>query len=182
MRAASIIPLTVFLLACQPDDAAQRARVLDSPAARRLVGAWAVSFEVDTNMATAPQVRSSRPQVQGMLVFAPDHTGPSSTPELEGITHEGAYDLDFRPFGFTTRTAESPAVLVARIVSASELSRVHDVSDSLYVVLSPGTERFSVRMSGTLARDSGWGVWSAYAFSAGGGAGRFVMRRHVENP
>jgi hypothetical protein len=182
MRAASIVPLTLLLLACQTDDGAQRTRVLDSPAARRLVGAWAVSFEVDTNMATPPQARLSRPPVEGMLVLAPDHTGPSSTPELDGITHEGAYDVDFRPFGFTTRTAGAPAVVVARIVPATELSLVHSATDSLYVVLSPGTDRFAVRMSGTLTGDSASGVWSAYAFSAGGGAGRFVMRRHVGEP
>jgi hypothetical protein len=34
--------------------------------------------------------------------------------ELRGITHEGSYDLDFQPFGWTTREADAPAVPVAR--------------------------------------------------------------------
>lgn len=45
------------------------------------------------------------PAVTGTLVFAEDHYGRIASAELPNPTHDGVYDIDFQPFGFTTRDA-----------------------------------------------------------------------------
>jgi hypothetical protein len=171
--------VVVMLGACADADAGQRARLLDSPVARRLVGTWDVTFTNDPHAAVS--LASTATSVQGTMAFTTDHHGPASVDELSDITHEGSYDLDFTPFGWTTRSSDAPAVAIARVSTGSALAPAQtEVRDSLFVVLSPGTERFAVRMAGVFAGDSASGVWNARAYSAGGGAGRFVMRRHAE--
>lgn len=165
--------------ACGRSDTAQRARLLDTPAVRRLVGTWEVSLFADFRDTLRMRAPDS---VTGMLAFTADHFGPPDAAELQGITHEGTYDLDFQPFGWSMRGADGPPVAVARVVSAAGSSVSDRAPDSIYVVLSPGTARFAVRMSGALVGDSAAGVWSARSFSAGGGAGRFVMRRRAATP
>jgi hypothetical protein len=167
------------LSACERNDDGERDHVLQSPAVQRLVGAWDVSFTSDphASLRAPPTTRV----LSGTLAFTVDRYGPSETAELSGITNEGTYDIDFEPFGWTTRAADAPAVAVARV--AARLRPVDDlVSDSLVVVLSPGSERLAVVMSGTFSGDSAAGLWSAYGYRAGGGTGRFVMRRHATSP
>lgn len=182
MRGSWLLALAVIGLgACSTHDTAKRERLLDTPAARRLVGTWNVSFEMNAH-AAPPDAPAARVRVTGVIAFAPDHHGLTATTELNGITHEGAYDLDFRPFGWSTREADAPAVAVARVVSTAGASPSDTGRDSLYIVLSPGTQRFAVRMSGMLATDGATGIWSARSFSAGGGTGRFVMQRRAPAP
>lgn len=176
-RLASI--LLILLASCRSDDADDRARLLASHAAERLNGTWSVTFQADAN-SIAPR-REHLGAVTGVIAFVPDRHGPRAAPGLGGLTHEGAYDVDFTPFGFSTRGPDGAAVAVARVVSAPN-AEAESLPDSLYVVLSPETDRFPVRMSGAFAGDSAWGVWSASAFSAGGGSGRFVMRHHAGAP
>ena len=166
--------MVAAVLGCTPDDTAVRSRVLDAAAAHRLVGTWDVAFLLDPAQAIATSARAATP-VAGTLVFAEDHYGRIAAAELSGPTHDGVYDVDFQPFGFSTREQGAVPVVVARVTPAG-------AGDSLYVVLSPGTPRFAVRMTGTLAGDSAAGVWSAAAFSAGGGSGRFAMRRRRNTP
>ena len=157
-------------------DTTARAQRVDSPAARRLAGTWDATFTNDPRASIT--LAGATSAVTGTLAFTTDHHGPRSIDGLSGVTHEGSYDLDFQPFGWTTRPDDAPAIAVARVMPAQP---VHDrTPDSLVVVLSPGTERFAVRMEGAFSADSAWGRWSARAYSAGGGAGTFVMRRHRE--
>ena len=114
----------------------------------------------------------------GTLAFTVDRYGRTETAELSGITNEGTYDIDFQPFGWTTRAADAPAVAVARVYTILRLAG-DGGSDWLVVVLSPGSQRLAVVMSGTFSGDSASGTWSAYGYRAGGGTGRFVMRRHA---
>ena len=111
----------------------------------------------------------------GTLVFAADRYGRIAAAELADPTNDGAYDLDFRPFGFSSRARSEVPTVVARAAATR-------VGDSIYVVLSPGTTRFAVRMAGLLAADSAAGSWTATAFSPGGGTGRFTMRRQHDAP
>ena len=173
-RGAMVAVAMAATLACAPDESAARARLLDSPAARRLVGAWDVTFQLD--VATSVAVRpATTPPVTGTLVFAEDRYGHTSSRELGEATHDGVYDVDFGPFGFSSRAAGDVPVAVARVASASP-------HESLYVVLSPGTAALAVRMTGTISDDSAAGQWRASAFSAGGGAGRFIIRRRQAAP
>ena len=172
------LAVAVMLGACADADAGQRERLLDSPAARRVVGSWDVVFTIDPHASVSLSYTAA--SVRGTMVFTTDHHGPASMDALHDITHEGSYDLDFSPFGWTTRSADAPAVAIARVAAGGDATASARAGpDSLFVVLSPGTERFAVRMAGVLEGDSASGVWSARAYSAGGGVGRFVMRRHA---
>jgi len=157
------------LLACERNEEPPASRVA---VARRLVGTWDVTFWLDSERTISTYVHASAP-VAGTLVFALDHYGRLDAPELNAPTNDGLYDADFRPFGFSTRDGDNVPVVVARLVP-------RPTGDSVYVVLSPGRTRFSVRMTGRLVDDSAVGDWRAAAFSAGGGAGRFAMRRRRE--
>ena len=173
-RIAFVAGALAATLACAPDETPARARLLDSPAARRLVGAWDVTFRLD--VATSVAVRpATAPPVTGTLVFAEDRYGHTSSRELGEPTHDGVYDVDFGPFGFSSRAAGDVPVAVARVASTPR-------RESLYVVLSPGTTRLAVQMTGTLDDDSASGEWRAAAFSAGGGAGHFTMHRRQGTP
>jgi len=169
--AASVMAL---LIGCARDEAPERSRVLDDAEARRLVGTWVVLFWLDPAQTITTYARPAVP-VTGTLVFAEDHFGRIASAELNGPTHDGVYDIDFRPFGFSSRDERAVPTVVARIDPGAK-------GDSLYVVLSPGKSRFAVRMAGTIAGDSAAGAWRAAAFSAGGGGGRFVMRRQRDTP
>ena len=176
MRRATCLLLAALLSACGPRDAADREALLGSDAARRLVGVWDVTFDADT-LATVMPRRLARRRVTGTMVFTLNRSGAYSTSALQGITHDGAYDLDFVPFGFTTRAADAPAAAIARIQPVAHERGSHDV-DSLWVVLSPGTDHFAVRLRGALSGDSASGTWITESYSSGGGAGRFRMQRH----
>lgn len=168
-----------ILWACARNDEGERDLVLQSPAVQRLVGAWDISFATDPHASLgAPQTARV---LTGTLAFTVDRYGRTETAELSGITNQGTYDIDFLPFGWTTRAPDAPAVAVAR-VNANVRPTGDEVADSLVVVLSPGSERLAVVMSGTFTGDSASGIWSAYGYRAGGGTGRFVMRRHAKAP
>lgn len=167
---------TVGVGACDSVDAAQREHLLDTPAVQRVVGVWAVSIRADSQVMTNVHARGRT--ITGTMAFTVNHHGPRDILELSGVTHQGVHDLDFVPFGWASGTIDAPAVAVARVVPASADGGRANQPDSIYVVMSPGTTQFAVRMTGLVNADSAWGVWSASSFSAGGGAGSFVMRRH----
>lgn len=167
----------VMLLGCQSaGDRAARERVLASGPGRNLVGTWDLVLTIDSRSLPARRRPGSGP-VSGTLVLTPDHHGPTSSNALQGITHVGAYDLDVSPFGFTTRGPDDASFAVARL-DVPPPERAAAGGDSLWVVLSPESDRFPLRMRGLFMQDSALGVWSAESFSVGGGSGRFEMRRH----
>jgi hypothetical protein len=169
-RPVLAVGVAAALLACGHDDGAARARLLESPAARQLVGAWDVTFRVEVATAVAVHPRNT-PPITGTLVFAEDRDGHASSDDVGHPTHDGVYDVDFDPFGFSSHAAGEVPEALARVTETA-------VGDSLYVVLSPGTTRIAVQMAGRLTADSAAGVWHASTFSSGGGAGSFTMRRH----
>ena len=158
--------VSAAMFACGQADEPSAARIA---IARRLVGTWDATFWLDSERTISAYVHARKP-VAGTLVFALDHYGRLDAPELSAPTNDGLYDADFRSFGFSTRDDGSVPVVVARVVP-------RPMGDSVYVVLSPGRTRFAVRMAGQLTDDSVVGDWRASAFSAGGGAGHFSMRR-----
>ncbi|MEO7457102.1 MAG: hypothetical protein ABIY52_12640 [Gemmatimonadaceae bacterium] len=151
--------------ACDGDDAPHMAE-----GANRLVGSWDVVFHAN------PGVMHGRADsVAGSLAFAENRFGPRDMRELEGITDQGVYDLDFLPLGFATRDPEASPVAVARVAAKTAAG-----VDSLYVVLDPEGTRIIVRLSGILRLDSASGTWTATSFSSGGGSGTFAMWRHSQ--
>ena len=167
--------LAVMVVACgNDDDEPARARLLASPMSQRLVGAWTVTFSLDRARSVSVHPLDTG-TVSGTVVFAEDRYGKVKETELGESTHEGVYDVSFAPFGFSSRAESEVPVAVARVVPTAQ-------GESLYVVLSPGTTRLAVRMAGVIAGDSAVGEWRAAAFSAGGGAGTFRMRRRPALP
>src|SRR3954465_2218574 len=87
------------------DDEPARARLLASPISQRLVGAWTVAFQLDRARSGSGR-RLDPGGVSGTVVFAEDRYGRVSSTELGESTHDGVYDVNFAPFGFSSR-AES---------------------------------------------------------------------------
>ena len=156
-------------VACTGNDGSRGRGALNDAEALRLVGAWEASFRLDPSTSVTVYAVSSAP-VTGTIVFAEDHYGRVASDELGTATHAGVYDVDFAPFGFTSRDPGDVPVAVARLAPRPG-------GDSLHVVLSPGTPQFAVRMDGIIAGDSAAGAWHADSRSAGGGAGQFTMHR-----
>jgi hypothetical protein len=166
----------IAAVACAAHDGNQRRATLASSAAHRFVGVWSVTLTTDS---TSPARRLGlAPQaVSGTIVFVLDRSGPSSTAALDGVTHEGAYDLDLAPFGLATHAGSVASVAVARIAPVAGSHGRAAPGDSVRIVLNPDSDQFPLRMDGLFEGDSVVGTWSAYAFGTGGGAGRFVMHR-----
>ncbi|NUR54913.1 MAG: hypothetical protein HOQ29_10725 [Acidobacteria bacterium] len=165
------IVLTGLAVACGHGDASARQRLLASPEALRLVGAWKVRFELNYAVSSRVDVGKVGP-ITGTVVLAEDRFGRVGSTEIGDATHDGVYDVDFSPFGFSSRSEGDVPAAIARLVPTT-------LGDSLYIVLSPGTTRLAVVMAGRLAGDSASGEWHASAFSSGGGAGSFTMHRRV---
>jgi hypothetical protein len=181
MRRACWGLFAAVVVACGSRESADRRNLLGSDAARRFVGTWDIVMTADST-STALRFRRAPGPITGTMVFVLDRSGPASTAALQGVTHEGAYDLDVTPFGFSIHATDAPSVAVARLVPVVPRGRSAIAEDSLWIVLNPESERFPVRMQGLLAGDSVVGTWSADAFRVGGGTGHLVMNRQSARP
>ena len=161
-------------------DRDDRAAALATPSARRLVGVWDAVFWLDRQYTLMPSVPDTSP-VSGTIVLDEDTHGTVSAEELESPTHVGVYDIDFSRFGFSTREGGSLPGAIARVGEIGIPQRVarppQPATDSLFIVLSPGTPVFTVRMNGRIMGDSASGAWVASTYRSAGGSGHFVMRR-----
>ena len=174
-RAILLVGSVLIVAGCSDADEGSRAATLASPAARRLNGSWQASFSLD-GPATVTQYARDTSQVAGIIAFAADNHGVVSAEELASPTHSGAYDIDFSRFGFSTRTSGSFPEVIARVSVVGNLNGRPE-ADSVSVVLSPGSQLLTVRMTGLMAGDSIVGGWTASGYRSSGGAGRFVMHR-----
>src|SRR5438270_13293838 len=84
VAALVIASVTVSATACERGDAAERDRMADSPAARRLVGAWDVTFIYDRRASIG--IASTADSVAGMMAFTTDLHGRVATEALEAVT------------------------------------------------------------------------------------------------
>ena len=162
----AIWSLVVVFAGCSRTDDTRRERALDAPTARLLVGTWDATFTLDRPLTVTSD--STRPlPVTGVLAFVEArHVAPES-PQLSGSTHDVAYDVDFRPFGFDLRDRGASPVAVAR---TSE-------RDSVAILFGAGESLFSLRVQGAFIGDSVSGVWTAESPRSAGAGGRFSMHR-----
>jgi hypothetical protein len=72
--------------------------------------------------------------------------------------HDGAYDIDFSRFGFTTRSAGEFPGAVAQIADVPASLDTSKLRDSLRIILSPGAQSFAVRMTAEMRGDSIVGI------------------------
>jgi hypothetical protein len=165
-RAVIAIWCTVFVfVGCSRTDDTRRERAMDAPTARLLVGTWDATFTLDRPL-TVTSDSTRPPPVVGVLAFVEAHHAAPEIPLLAGSTHDVAYDVDFRPFGFDLRDRGASPVAVAR---TSE-------KDSVAMLFGNGESLFSLRVQGAFIGDSASGVWTAESPRAGAG-GRFSMHR-----
>jgi hypothetical protein len=164
-----IVALSAVAAGCSAGPGAATPR--STAAAQQLSGTWDVLLLLDPHSTMRPPAVAS---VAGTVALIVDHRGLHDTDALRDVTHVGVYDVDFGAFGWGTDDRSTPATALAR-VAALEVHGTH--VDSVHVELSPGSAVLMVRLSGTLRGDSVSGRWEAEAFRAGGGSGRFVMRR-----
>lgn len=156
------VALTVGALACQQANA-NRAHDLATSPAQRLVGVWDVQFHLDRplQIVAPPSTRD----VRGTVALIENHLGNASFRELPKALNYGVYDVDFKPIGFDPHVVGGVPTAVARATS-----------DSVEMVLSPGSDHMAIVMHGRFTADSVTGAWSVDLRAAGGG-GHFVMRR-----
>lgn len=173
-RLAAWLLIGVVASACRQSARDDRAAILATAEAQRVVGVWDVSLQTDPRLAAGAGETSRT--VTGTLALTENRHGTLSTSELAGVTHQGVADLDLRPLGWSTGAEDSPQVSVARVAPRSP-ERGAAEGDSLVIVIGPGTSRFVVRLSGIVTGDDASGTWRVSAFSGGGGGGRFLMHR-----
>jgi hypothetical protein len=158
------VALGASLMACGP-----RRGVLsrDEHRAAALVGAWDAEFRVTTPL-VGRQVGEA---VSGMLVLIPNsHLGPAANGMLVP-THYGAYEVDFRAFGFDPRpSGEVPTVMAALMAE-----------DSVLIVLGPTSSHGQFVVSGRLEDGSVRGTWR-YDLRIGAAAGEVILRRTGPQP
>ena len=158
--------LAFVFVGCSRTDDARRERALDAPTARLLAGMWDATFTLDRPLTVTSD--STRPRsVTGALAFVEARHVAPVIPQLSGATHDVAYDVDFRPFGFDLRDRGAALPAVARTGER----------DSLVIWFGADASLFSLRVQGAFVGDSVSGVWTAETPRAGGAGGRFSMHR-----
>ena len=162
----AICSLAFVFVGCSKTDDSRRERALDAPTARLLVGTWDATFTLDRPLKVTSD--STRPRsVTGALAFVEARHVAPEIPQLSGATHDVAYDVDFRPFGFDLRDRGAAPPAAARTGER----------DSVAILFGTGESLFSLRVQGAFVGDSVSGVWTAETPRSGGAGGRFSMHR-----
>lgn len=165
LGAMSVAALSIAAIACGGNGAHRSAEEL---AASRLVGAWDATITL-----ADPDGSTSRP-LRGTIALVQDHYGHASSPQVGTVLDYGAYDIDFRGFGFDPRDGESIPSVVAAISEDSTGGRVVTL---VRMVLHPGQPWVAVTLDGVLTGNTISGHWQTDSRSAVG-AGQFTLTRH----
>jgi hypothetical protein len=157
--ALGALALAASLAACGP-----RRGVLppDEERAAALTGVWQAEFRV-----TAPLIgRKAGGTVAGTLVLMPNRYLSSAGSGIPVPTHYGAYDADFRPFGFDPRPRDRVPTVSAALTE----------NDSVLMSLESGSPNVRFILRGRLEAGVVRGTWRNDMHIAGA-AGEFVLRR-----
>lgn len=164
-RTLTVIALTTAALACSGNGAIRSA---EARAADQLVGTWDATITL-----TDSDGKTSQP-VHGTIALVQDHYGHASSPQTASVVDYGAYDIDFRTFGFDPRDGESIPSVVAGV---SEDSADGRLVSRVRMILHPGQPRVAVILDGVLTGDAISGQWQTDSRTAAG-AGKFTLTRH----
>jgi hypothetical protein len=165
-RNSGLIVIAAMLIACnERSGLASEARPADT---RRLVGTWDARFYLDRPLIVGSDSESTKRDVQGELAFLANRSLSQAYPMMESPAANGAFDVDFTPFGFDARSDDATPVATASWLSP----------DSLEIILGDPHNDITVRMRGKVSSDSIAGTWRVLVSRTGGGGGRFVMVRH----
>ena len=164
-RNLGLVVVAAVVIACNERcGLASEARTADT---RRLVGTWDARFYLERPLIVGSD-SATKQHVQGELAFLANRSVSQAYPMLESPSANGAFDVDFTPFGFDARSDDE-----APVAAASWLS-----PDSLEIMLGDPHSDITVRMRGEIMTDSIVGSWRVLLSRTGGGGGRFVMVRH----
>jgi len=172
VRAWVVLLAAAAALLASCDDGYGASATADSPAARRLDGAWTIELRAD-RLGFAPvtaRARGAR-MARGEIALVANHWLGGSE-GLSRPTHYGTYDIDFTALGFDPRHGGELPRVAARARGG----------DSVDLVLEPDDPHESVQLHGAWRGDSILGKWSLEPVRAGGdAAGSYVMSRRVTN-
>jgi len=146
---------------------------VDSPAARRLDGAWTITLQAERVRFESVSARAPAQRVlRGEIALVPNHWLDGGD-DLPHPTHYGTYDIDFRVFGFDPRPRGELPRAAARVGGR----------DSVDLVLEPDDPHESVRLHGTWNGDSIVGNWALEPARVGGDAsGTFTLAKRGSTP
>jgi hypothetical protein len=165
-RRSGLVLVAMTLIACNDRSGLdQKARTVDT---RQLVGTWDARFDLERPLVVRSDSESTKQLVRGELAFLVNRSVSEAYPMLESPSANGAFDVDFAPFGFDVRSDNQTPVAAARWLSP----------DSLEIILGDPESDITVRMRGKIMTDSIVGTWRVLVSRTGGGGGRFVMVRH----
>lgn len=166
VRYSGLVLVAAVLIACNDRSGLEReARTVDT---QRLVGTWDARFYLERPLVVGSDSGSTKQHVQGELAFLANRSLSQRYPMMESPSANGAFDVDFTPFGFDARSDDETPVASAGWLSA----------DSLEIMLGDPHNDITVRMRGRVTADSIAGTWRVLVSRTGGGGGRFVMVRH----
>ena len=165
-RRSRLALVATMLIACNDYGGADReARAVDT---RQLVGTWDAHFYLERPLVVGSDSESTKQPVRGELAFLANRSVGQVYPMMESPSANGAFDVDFRPFGFDVRSGGETPVATAGWLG----------TDSLEIILGNPDSDITVRMRGKIAGDSIAGTWRVLLSRTGGGGGRFLMVRH----
>jgi len=164
-RNLGLVVVAAVVVGCnERSGLASEARTADT---RQLVGTWDARSYLERPLIVGSD-SATKQHVQGELAFLANRSVSQAYPMLESPSANGAFDVDFTPFGFDARSDDE-----APVAAASWLS-----PDSLEIMLGDPHSDITVRMRGEIMSDSIVGSWRVLLSRTGGGGGRFVMVRH----
>ena len=112
--------------------------------------------------------------VVGSLMLATNRRSDISFPSMRDPMQIGVYQISLDSLGLPSLVAGSMPSLAGRVVPTSAKPAATE-DDSLFIVLNPGMEERTIRLSGVFTRETAHGTWTAT--SPLGGGGTFTLRR-----
>jgi hypothetical protein len=164
--------LTLFLVGVGCDRVAHARDPGAVALAERVPGVWDAAFRVErTPLGPAPR---GTPPARGVVALVPSRAGVGRDWLGARPTHDGVYELDFRPLGFVPEAAGPVPVLVAAVV----------MPDSLVVATPPGVSggTLVVRATLTPGANSARGTWAYRTHAVGGWGGTVTLYRRPATP
>jgi hypothetical protein len=176
-----VFGLLVIASGCGGTDRSGREAFLERAEAKRLVGAWDVTFILEHPLTSLRDARVMAPPISGTMAFTENRSSDISFPDFGSVTNKGAYDLDLTSFNLpmgADRRLQSAVARTAPVPAEQGSAQRSPGRDSVIIALEPGDSRLTIRLVGVLAGDSIAGAWIA-EFLRTEATGRFTMRRRL---
>jgi hypothetical protein len=150
----------------------------DDAVARKLVGVWDATMSVERPYPL--QLRSSEVRaICGTIGVVENRQKNASGEEVGSATQIGVYDLPLTQIGLEWNGIPAFPTVAVSTANARSFTAHKSTSDSVQVVLNPGSEERIV-LSGLYGERGLQGTWIAQS-ARGTATGSFSMRPHVNS-